>query len=515
MANRYWVASSSGNWSDTANWSDTDGGYGGFSIPSSSDATYFTSGGLGDCGLITDASCSLLSIASAYTGHLDANGYNFDIVGNLVDRGRVSYGSGTWNIGGTFYLRGGPNTNLESAIMNISGSFDTEGGTNYWNPGTSILTIAGNINFYNRFPLSSSAWHIIHIGSGVNCQGRRFGGYTVAEGAYVNNARSMAGSPLNVSGILNLNGRSAGANPFNLFTNGKLINLGSSANISLGWSSYVDQVREINISGIIENLDKITFKGLGRNAKNTLSINVIESQYLPSLRFGDTNSAGGDVPKLNFVNDNTFISGDFTINNSAGSFTFSPSGNIICLGDINFNTSNLIYNRNNQQVVLSGSNSQLINTDNEHIDKILINKSAGSVTLTSNLTTDSLTLTDGTVDISGYDLTTTGNFTQGVATIVQDSNGSGLITVGGDFRINGSNDSPTIWNDADLNISGSALATNITVSGSNASSGTYVTASRNSIDNGDNLGWTFRNAQSNIYKKLRLNSDSKLTIKGN
>ena len=89
MANRYWVASSSGNWSDTANWSDTDGGYGGFSIPSSSDATYFTSAGLGDCGLITDASCSLLSIASAYTGHLDANGYNFDIVGNLVDRGRV------------------------------------------------------------------------------------------------------------------------------------------------------------------------------------------------------------------------------------------------------------------------------------------------------------------------------------------------------------------------------------------------------------------------------------------
>ena len=222
-------------------------------------------------------------------------------------------------------------------------------------------------------------------------------------------------------------------------------------------------------------------------------LNISPNTVLGGLRFAPRYNTSRIIVDCETYNGSLTLTGDLTYNNNYGT---------------------IVWNNNNSLLLLSGVSNQYIDYDSNPRD-VDINKSAGSVTLTSNLTTDSLTLTDGTVDISGYDLTTTGNFTQGVATIVQDSNGSGLITVGGDFRINGSNDSPTIWNDADLNISGSALATNITVSGSNASSGTYVTASRNSIDNGDNLGWTFRNAQSNIYKKLRLNSDSKLTIKGN
>ncbi len=46
MASRYWVASTSGNWSDTASWSDTATGNGGFSIPDSNTDVYMESGTL-------------------------------------------------------------------------------------------------------------------------------------------------------------------------------------------------------------------------------------------------------------------------------------------------------------------------------------------------------------------------------------------------------------------------------------------------------------------------------------
>jgi len=46
MANRYWVASSSGNWSDTANWSDTNGGAGGFSVPDQNTDVYMNNNSL-------------------------------------------------------------------------------------------------------------------------------------------------------------------------------------------------------------------------------------------------------------------------------------------------------------------------------------------------------------------------------------------------------------------------------------------------------------------------------------
>ncbi|MFA5396057.1 MAG: hypothetical protein WC346_08630, partial [Methanogenium sp.] len=66
---RYWVGGT-GNWdaSTTTNWSDSDGGSGGFSVPTSSDNVYFTanSGG-GICTVTVNVSCNDLDF-TGYTG---------------------------------------------------------------------------------------------------------------------------------------------------------------------------------------------------------------------------------------------------------------------------------------------------------------------------------------------------------------------------------------------------------------------------------------------------------------
>ena len=72
MANRYWVASSSGNYNDTANWSTTSGGSGGASVPVNGDFVYFDSNGSGDCNITANAALEQLD-STNYTGTITVN----------------------------------------------------------------------------------------------------------------------------------------------------------------------------------------------------------------------------------------------------------------------------------------------------------------------------------------------------------------------------------------------------------------------------------------------------------
>ena len=95
MADRYWIATSAGNWSDTANWSDTDGGSGGSSVPTSSDDVYFTSTANGDCTLTATSSAAVLDFTggTGYTGTI-SGGTNY-----IFFYGDVTLNSGmTWDI---------------------------------------------------------------------------------------------------------------------------------------------------------------------------------------------------------------------------------------------------------------------------------------------------------------------------------------------------------------------------------------------------------------------------------
>jgi hypothetical protein len=81
MPDRYWIATSEGNWNDNANWSTTDGGAGGSSFPTLSDDAYFTSTSNGDCTInLSTIACNNLVFTdqdpaistTGYTGNLNA-----------------------------------------------------------------------------------------------------------------------------------------------------------------------------------------------------------------------------------------------------------------------------------------------------------------------------------------------------------------------------------------------------------------------------------------------------------
>ena len=110
MANRYWVASSEANWTDTANWSATSGGSGDASVPGSSDNVYFDGNGLGNCITVNGHQIQALNMDSAYTGVL----YQTNTA-KTFDRGLSLYADST--IGSGCVLAGG-STNPSNMAIN-------------------------------------------------------------------------------------------------------------------------------------------------------------------------------------------------------------------------------------------------------------------------------------------------------------------------------------------------------------------------------------------------------------
>ncbi|RYM31450.1 T9SS type A sorting domain-containing protein [Brumimicrobium glaciale] len=76
-ADRYWIASSLGQWNNTANWSATDGGPGGASVPSNGDFVYFNANGLGNCNLDVAAAFDGINTEN-YSGIIDLRGFSFN-----------------------------------------------------------------------------------------------------------------------------------------------------------------------------------------------------------------------------------------------------------------------------------------------------------------------------------------------------------------------------------------------------------------------------------------------------
>ena len=62
-ADRFWVATSTSNWNNTANWSTTSGGSGGASVPTSGDRCYFYSNKNGSCNIDANVNVYGMSIA--------------------------------------------------------------------------------------------------------------------------------------------------------------------------------------------------------------------------------------------------------------------------------------------------------------------------------------------------------------------------------------------------------------------------------------------------------------------
>ncbi len=150
--------------------------------------------------------------------------------------------------------------------------------------------------------------------------------------------------------------------------------------------------------------------------------------------------------------------------------------------------------RGTGDITLSGAANQDIDTMGQSWEDTIINKAAGTVTLQDDFDAVSLTLTDGTLDVAGFDIDTDGDFTATDGAGITNLGGS-TVTVGGNLSMG---DSPggsldlapgAAWT---LTVSGTATASFADFGDCDASGGTQVDASDGScIDSGGNANVLF------------------------
>lgn len=123
LSQRFWIATSPGNWSNTANWSTTSGGPGGASVPGPGDLVTFNGvgGRTGNCTVdINPGSINGLTINSLYTGTINLNGFNLTLTGaNTLTGGTIS-GSGS-----TLILNTSGSTAVNGCTFNVPVSGST------------------------------------------------------------------------------------------------------------------------------------------------------------------------------------------------------------------------------------------------------------------------------------------------------------------------------------------------------------------------------------------------------
>lgn len=169
-ADRYWIATTSSNWNNTANWSATSGGAGGASVPGAADVVIYdgAASGNGNCNL--DLAPTVAGITmNGYTGTIDLNGNNLTVtattsltftsgtVGNsgaAATLSMTSTGTTTFN-GSTFTA----NVNCVSARLLLNGSVFS---------GTTHLEKNGAVNdFGNGGNTFNGTTTLVNSGSGT------------------------------------------------------------------------------------------------------------------------------------------------------------------------------------------------------------------------------------------------------------------------------------------------------------------------------------------------------------
>lgn len=160
-ANRYWVASSPGNWNNTANWSTTSGGTGGASVPGSADIAIFDNNGNKKCTIDANVNIVGISVTSGFTDTIvQSNSYTITVGGNdaAFAGGVFLGGNSNITINGDLTISGTAFTST-SAILAIkrhytlsgSGSFSHNNGeTKFTSAGNYTAgTLTGSTTFYN------------------------------------------------------------------------------------------------------------------------------------------------------------------------------------------------------------------------------------------------------------------------------------------------------------------------------------------------------------------------------
>lgn len=324
--NRYWIASSPGNWNDTNNWALTSGGAGGATVPGATEVAIFDALGAGNC---------LLDIAPTVNG-LTVNGYvgSVDLQGqNLTTTGTNTLASGSIiNSGGaaSLILNTTGNTTFSGTLINVDIGGTTGrvffngstfgGNVNITKTTNTADTGTGNNTFNGSLTLNNASTTDIYLG---NTNPDVFNGLltlTTSSTGDIDACRTAAGNQINGGIVLNM---TTATGDISFGANNGTSTLAAGQTITIGSCGGVG-CADVQLANFTQTGSTAQTLTMGGNTTATLTLGPA------SVFDGDLNI---NVPMLIF-NSSTFNgTSSFT---QTGATSNSRGGNVF-EGDCTFN----------------------------------------------------------------------------------------------------------------------------------------------------------------------------------
>ena len=377
--NRYWVASSTGNWNDINNWSGSSGGGGGSSVPGINDWAIFDGGGSknGNCTIDASPNVAHFFIQGSYSGTVTQGaGISITSGGWTQSSGTFTGSAATITITGTggFTLSGGTFTSTTGIFYHEGNWTHTSGGTFNHNNGT----ITFNYTLVNQtFDVNTS---------------ETFYNFNIEKGT-TKSLLMASGDNLLVLGTLNFT--SGGT-----YDNGSPATIEARGNVTVG-SNFING-----------NGTALLFSGTANQTFDlTGATNLFDAHITVNKSSGKVSLASALV--LNFTNQNlTITSGTFdvagynlTAPGSGGTFSVGSCGIFQFQGGESISSPTL----NTGSTVSYNGTSSSYTLKNYSYKNLTINGGVSSVfSLPANLTgMTTVTISQGILSLSGYNLSAT------------------------------------------------------------------------------------------------------------
>jgi len=397
---RYWIGGTNTDWNVKENWAYESGGAGGAPVPTVLDDVYFDGNGNQNCVLSGNATCASLTVCRGFRSYVDLNVFDLTVAGDVT----LSFSpGGYWDWG---------DTGAECTIGGDLDCSDYDGETWVYNDGGTVTftgtgktwTANSKTNYLSTFTVSGSL-----TVAGVS-QIRHYGHLTIDEGATL--TLGMGGGALWLGyGSADVNGTltSDSSEAYYLYNSpGELVTLGPNCNFAPHTALW-----RASIGGILQP-----------GTYNCRMLLYTQTGSPATCVFG----AGDFVFNLDVYWDaDAELTVDCATNNPNIEFredvyeTFGGGGS-------------LVWNKGTGTITFAGATDQNVEFDSQTLENVVVDKSAGTLTLTGNLTCESfetLSGNSGNVDLATFDLTCNDLILDGSGDW---DYGSGSHTISGDLN---------------------------------------------------------------------------------
>ena len=465
-SNKFWIATSPGNFSDDANWSLSSGGPPNTTAPGASDFAFFDGNGLGNCTIAANANIQGINIGSGYSGTVAiGSGITLTLAsGFSQSAGTFNGGNSNIDVNGNFLITGTGVFNSTTGTLFLGAAFDhntssNPGGTFNHNNGTVTFDgILGGISselsgtVFNNVNFDHTSQRTINIRSGGGPTITVLGALALNDGELFGNqiearaaltiSPNFDGAPVNHATLVIANGGgartitfAAGINLLNVILNDSNTTIQTSGSGTLNWRTLTLQAGTINQGSVDFVFPPVTNAYSQSGGTFTASGNSITSDGKFSQSGGSFNGGGGNI----------VINAEFEL---AGTGSFTATSGMLFLGGAVTHNSGGTFIHNSGTVVFGGASfgGVLLPPAGVTFNAVTFDlPDAGQRTVSANplIALGTLTLTNGT--LFGGNLRPQGNVT--IANTFD--GGTGTITFSGPndqtFSNNGGSNPTGTW----------------------------------------------------------------------